>query len=253
MRLAVNIDHIATVREARGGIEPDPVHAAVIAELAGAHGIVCHLREDRRHVNDRDVRVLREVVTTKLDLEMAATDEIIAIALDVLPDLVTIVPEKREELTTEGGLDVASNVHFYTDLVGAMHDKRIDVSYFIDPDPMQVEAAARCGADIIELHTGTYANARTKTEAASELVRLRTAAEIAAQAGLIVTAGHGLERDAYRDRRSVPLIGLVPTDLGRLCVIAVEDGDELSRDTLRTRCLALIVVRAGSESFGIHR
>ena len=193
MRLAVNIDHIATVREARGGIEPDPVHAAVIAELAGAHGIVCHLREDRRHVNDRDVRVLREVVTTKLDLEMAATDEIIAIALDVLPDLVTIVPEKREELTTEGGLDVASNVHFYTDLVGVMHDKRIDVSYFIDPDPLQVEAAARCGADIIELHTGTYANARTKNEAASELVRLRTAAEIAAEAGLIVTAGHGLD------------------------------------------------------------
>lgn len=193
MRLAVNIDHIATVREARGGIEPDPVHAAVIAELAGAHGIVCHLREDRRHVNDRDVRVLREVVTTKLDLEMAATDEIIAIALDVLPDLVTIVPEKRDELTTEGGLDVASNVHFYTDLVGAMHDKRIDVSYFIDPDPLQVEAATRCGADIIELHTGTYANARTKTEAASELVRLRTAAEIATEAGLIVTAGHGLD------------------------------------------------------------
>lgn len=204
MRLAVNIDHIATVREARGGIEPDPVHAAVIAELAGAHGIVCHLREDRRHVNDRDVRVLREVVTTKLDLEMAATDEIIAIALDVLPDLVTIVPEKREELTTEGGLDVASNVHFYTDLVGAMHDKRIDVSYFIDPDPMQVEAAARCGADIIELHTGTYANARTKAEAASELVRLRTAAEIAAQAGLIVTAGHGL------DARNISPICLIP-------------------------------------------
>jgi pyridoxine 5-phosphate synthase len=135
---------------------------------------------------------------------MAATDEIIAIALDVLPDLVTIVPEKREELTTEGGLDVASNVHFYTDLVGAMHDKRIDVSYFIDPDPMQVEAAARCGADIIELHTGTYANARTKTEAASELVRLRTAAEIAAQAGLIVTAGHGL------DARNIAPICLIP-------------------------------------------
>ena len=209
MRLAVNIDHIATVREARGGIEPDPVHAAVIAELAGAHGIVCHLREDRRHVNDRDVRVLREVVTTKLDLEMAATDEIIAIALDVLPDLVTIVPEKREELTTEGGLDVASNVHFYTDLVGAMHDKRIDVSYFIDPDPLQVEAAARCGADIIALHTGTYANARTKTEAASELVRLRTAAEIAAEAGLIVTAGHGLDARNIAPICRIPQIGEV--------------------------------------------
>lgn len=193
LRLAVNIDHIATVREARGGIEPDPVHAAVLAEIAGASGIVCHLREDRRHVNDRDVRVLRDVVSTKLDLEMAASDEIIAIALEVLPDLVTIVPEKREELTTEGGLDVASKVHYFTDLVGLMHDKRIEVSYFIDPDLHQVEAAARCGADIIELHTGTYANARTRTEAEAELTRLRLAAEAAAEAGLIVTAGHGLD------------------------------------------------------------
>jgi pyridoxine 5-phosphate synthase len=193
LRLAVNIDHVATVREARGGIEPDPVHAAVLAELAGASGIVCHLREDRRHVNDRDVRVLRDVVSTKLDLEMAASDEIIAIALEILPDLVTIVPEKREELTTEGGLDVAGNVHYFTDLVGLMHDKRIEVSYFIDPDLHQVEAAARCGADIIELHTGSFANARTRTEAEAELTRLRLAAEAAAEAGLIVTAGHGLD------------------------------------------------------------
>ena len=204
MRLAVNIDHVATLREARGGIEPDPVHAAVIAELAGASGIVCHLREDRRHVNDRDVRVLREVVTTKLDLEMAATDEIIAFALEVLPDLVTIVPEKREELTTEGGLDVAANVHYYTDLVGIMHDKRIEVSYFIDPDLRQIEAAARCGADIIELHTGTFANSRSRIEAEAELTRLRLASEAASEAGLIVTAGHGL------DRRNIAPICAIP-------------------------------------------
>lgn len=204
MRLAVNIDHIATLREARGGIEPDPVHGAVIAEMAGASGIVCHLREDRRHVNDRDVRVLRDVVTTKLDLEMAASDEIIAFALEILPDLVTIVPEKREELTTEGGLDVASNVHYFTELVGVMHGKRIDVSYFIDPDLRQIEAAARCGANIIELHTGTFANARSRSEAEAELTRLRVAAEAAAEAGLIVTAGHGL------DRRNIAPICTIP-------------------------------------------
>lgn len=193
IQLAVNIDHVATLREARGGIEPDPVHAAVIAEQAGAAGIVCHLREDRRHVNDRDVRVLRDVVTTKLDLEMAANDEIIAIALDIVPDLVTIVPEHRQERTTEGGLDVAGNLHYHDDLVRVMHGKGIKVSYFIEPLPVQLEAAARCGADIIEFHTGTYANARSQAEASAELTRLRIAAELAGEAGLTVTAGHGLD------------------------------------------------------------
>lgn len=192
-RLAVNIDHIATLREARGGLEPDPVHAAVIAELAGASGIVCHLREDRRHVNDRDVRVLRDVVTTKLDLEMAATEAIIAVALDVIPDLVTIVPEKREELTTEGGLDVVNHVHYLTDVTSAMHGKGIHVSFFIEPTIAQIDACLHANIDIIELHTGTYANARTRPEAEAELTRLRTAAEYAAQAGLVVTAGHGLD------------------------------------------------------------
>jgi pyridoxine 5-phosphate synthase len=204
IRLAVNIDHVATVREARGGIEPDPVHAAVLAELAGAAGIVCHLREDRRHVNDRDVRVLRDVVTTKLDLEMAATQEIIDIALDVVPDLVTIVPEKRAELTTEGGLDVASNLHFHTDLASVMHNKGIQVSFFIDPTPVQVEAAARCGADIIELHTGTFAHSRSRIEREAEITRLRLAAELAAEAGMVVTAGHGL------DLRNLAHIGSIP-------------------------------------------
>ena len=193
MRLAVNIDHVATLREARGGIEPDPVHAAVLAELAGASGIVCHLREDRRHVNDRDVRVLREVVTTKLDLEMAAHDEIIAIALEVVPDLVTLVPEKREELTTEGGLAIVGNEERFTALPQRFHERGIEVSFFIEPEAAQIEAAAACGADIIELHTGTYANARSGAAKMIQLERVASAARIAAQAGLIVTAGHGLD------------------------------------------------------------
>ena len=193
MRLAVNIDHFATVREARGGIEPDPVHAAVIAELAGASGIVCHLREDRRHVNDRDVRVLRDTVTTKLDLEMAATPEIITIAMDIVPELVTIVPEKREELTTEGGLAVAGNEAHYSELTQRFHDRGIEVSLFIEPEASQIEAAAACGVDIIELHTGTYANARSRAAKDIQLERLRVASALAAQAGLVVTAGHGLD------------------------------------------------------------
>ncbi|MEY3386218.1 MAG: Pyridoxine 5-phosphate synthase [Bacteroidota bacterium] len=193
IRLAVNIDHVATLREARGGIEPDPVHAAVLAELAGASGIVCHLREDRRHVNDRDVRVLREVVTTKLDLEMAATEEIIAIALEVVPDLVTLVPEKREELTTEGGLAIAGNEERFSALTQRFHERGIEVSFFIEPEAQQIEAAAACGADIIELHTGTYANARSGAASMIQLERISSAARIAAQAGLVVTAGHGLD------------------------------------------------------------
>jgi pyridoxine 5-phosphate synthase len=203
-KLAVNIDHVATVREARGGLEPDPVHAAILAELAGAAGIVCHLREDRRHVNDRDVRALREVVSTKLDLEMAATEEIIDIALDVVPDLVTIVPEKREELTTEGGLDVARSVDYYTDLVSRMHDRGIEVSFFIEPLPQQIEAATACGADVVEFHTGTFANARSKSERHAELTRLRLAAELASDVGLVVTAGHGLTRTNLADVASLP-------------------------------------------------
>jgi pyridoxine 5-phosphate synthase len=193
MKLSVNIDHVATVREARGGIEPDPVHAAVLAELAGAQGIVCHLREDRRHINDRDVQALREIVTTKLDLEMAATTEIIAIALDLAPDMVTIVPENRQELTTEGGLNVAENESFLSDVVDMFHERSIAVSLFVEPDRNQIEAASRTGADMVELHTGTYANARDTAKADGELIRLRIGAEHASQEGMIVKAGHGLD------------------------------------------------------------
>jgi pyridoxine 5-phosphate synthase len=192
MRLCINIDHIATLREARGGVEPDPVTAAQICELAGVDGIVCHLREDRRHINDRDLRVLRETVKTKLDLEMAATEEIVKIAVDTLPDLATLVPERRQELTTEGGLDVLGHRHRLRDVVSELHRHEIPVSLFVDPLPAQVEAAREVEADFIEIHTGEYANARTEEQANELLATIRAAAVQARQIGLRVNAGHGL-------------------------------------------------------------
>jgi pyridoxine 5-phosphate synthase len=192
MRLAINIDHVATLREARGGVEPDPVAAAAICELAGAEGIVCHLREDRRHVNDRDVRLLRETVKTKLDLEMAATEEIIRIALETLPELVTLVPEKRQELTTEGGLDVRAHKSYLQDVIKEFHKHDIEVSLFVDPVAEQIEAAKHIGADMIEIHTGEYANARSEKEAQALLEIVRAAARLGAELGLGVHAGHGL-------------------------------------------------------------
>jgi pyridoxine 5-phosphate synthase len=192
MRLCINIDHIATLREARGGQEPDPVTAAHICELAGAQGIVCHLREDRRHINDRDLRLLRETVKTKLDLEMAAVDEIVKIAIETLPDLVTFVPERRQELTTEGGLDVRGNRHRLHDIIKEMHRHEIEVSLFIDPVAEQVEAAREVEADKIEIHTGEYANARTEREQMELLEIVRGAAKQARELGMGVNAGHGL-------------------------------------------------------------
>ncbi|HSQ75685.1 MAG TPA: pyridoxine 5'-phosphate synthase, partial [Bacteroidota bacterium] len=176
MRLCINIDHIATLREARGGVEPDPVTAAHICELAGAQGIVCHLREDRRHINDRDLRLLRESIKTKLDLEMAATEEIVKIAVETLPELVTFVPERRQELTTEGGLDVRGHRHHLRDAISEMHRHEIDVSLFIDPVLDQVDAAAEVDADKIEIHTGEYANARSEREQMELLEVVRAAA-----------------------------------------------------------------------------
>jgi pyridoxine 5-phosphate synthase len=192
VQLAINIDHYATLREARGGVDPDPVHAAVIAEMSGAHGIVCHLREDRRHINDRDVRILREVVSTKLDLEMAATPELITIALETVPDLVTIVPERRSERTTEGGLALAGNHAQYLGLVESMSAKGIATSFFIEPDYAHIEAAVLCGASHVEFHTGSYANGLTSAARTAELTRLQHACSFAHDAGLVVTAGHGL-------------------------------------------------------------
>ncbi|MCS6808351.1 MAG: pyridoxine 5'-phosphate synthase [Bacteroidota bacterium] len=233
IHLAVNIDHIATLREARGGIEPDPVAAASIAELAGAIGIVCHLREDRRHINDRDLRLLRETIKTKLDLEMAATEEIITIALDTLPDLVTLVPERREERTTEGGLDVASNLVYYTQVVARMHQNDIAVSFFVEPQRDQINAAATAGADIVELHTGTFANARSSHEQQEELRKLREAAAYAASLGLNVTAGHGLNYVNVRSICTIPEIQEVSIGHAIIARAAFVGLDTAVRDMVR--------------------
>lgn len=192
LSLGVNIDHIATLRQARRTVEPDPVAAAVIAELAGADGITVHLREDRRHIQDRDVRLLRQTVRTHLNLEMAATEEMVAIALEVKPDYVTLVPERREEITTEGGLDVAGQVSRLRDVVGQLQGSGIPVSLFIDPDPTQVAAAAQVGARWVELHTGRYAEASSAAQRQVELDHLEKASQQALQLGLRVNAGHGL-------------------------------------------------------------
>jgi pyridoxine 5-phosphate synthase len=204
--LNVNIDHIATIRNARGRNEPDPVIAAAIAELAGAKGIVSHLREDRRHIKDRDVRLIREIVQTKFDLEMAATDEIINIALEIRPDLVTIVPEKRQELTTEAGLDVRANRESLRTLCKKMHDKGIEVSLFVDPDEMQIEEALIVGADMIELHTGPYANVTDEKSKKVELNLLFAAAAFAHNSGLKIAAGHGLNYFNTQDICKIPYI-----------------------------------------------
>jgi pyridoxine 5-phosphate synthase len=192
MQLTINIDHIATLREARGGVEPDPVTAAHLCELAGAHGIVCHLREDRRHINDRDLRILRDTIKTKLDLEMAATDEIVKIAVETLPELATLVPERRQELTTEGGLDVRGNRHRLRDVVKELQRHDIRVSLFVDPVREQIEASAEVEADTVEIHTGEYANARDETQQHELLEVVRGAAKFARDLGLRVNAGHGL-------------------------------------------------------------
>jgi pyridoxine 5-phosphate synthase len=192
VRLGVNVDHVATVRQARRIDEPDPVLAAYLAELAGADSIICHLREDRRHIQDRDLKLLRETVKTRLNLEMAPTNEMVRIALEVKPDLCTLVPERREDLTTEGGLNVALNIEGLKKTVKLLHDADIKVSLFIDPDPEQVKASHRCGADIIEIHTGRYAEAKKESEIEKRLEEIENAAKFAAKLKLSVSAGHGL-------------------------------------------------------------
>ena len=192
MRLSINIDHVATLRNARGESEPDPVAAAAVVEDAGADGIVCHLREDRRHIRDKDVQRLRSSISTKLDLEMAATPEIVSIALRVKPDLVTLVPEKRRELTTEGGLDVVRFQSSLKKVISRFHDRGITVSLFVDPVKNQLDTSAAIGSDMIELHTGEYANARTPAALRRRLETIRSAAEYGHSLGLGVNAGHGL-------------------------------------------------------------
>ncbi len=190
--LGVNIDHIATLRNARGTKYPDPVHAAEMAERAGADGITIHLREDRRHIKDRDVRILRDTLQTRMNLEMAVTDEMVTIALEVKPEFVCLVPEKREELTTEGGLDVKGQLDKVKAATQTLCQAGINVSLFIDADNEQIFAAKECGAPFIELHTGHYANAKTEHDQQIELEKISTAATYAASLGIIVNAGHGL-------------------------------------------------------------
>lgn len=191
-KLGLNVDHIATVRQARGGVEPDPVTAAALGEMAGAEGITIHLREDRRHIQDRDLEILRRTVKTRINLEMAATQEMIRIALKTKPEQVTLVPEKRQELTTEGGLDVILNLKFISDSVKRLKDGGIVVSLFVDPDPEQIKAANKTGADYIEIHTGAYADASTWADRERELEKIDTAIKLARKVGMGVNAGHGL-------------------------------------------------------------
>jgi len=193
-RLGVNIDHVATLRQARRTVYPSLVEAAALCEKAGAHGITIHLREDRRHIQDADVYALRSSLKTRLNLEMANNPDIVAVALDVRPDEVCLVPERREELTTEGGLDVAGQRDQLAPVVAALRAAGISVSMFIDPEPRQVEASAALGAPYIELHTGAYAE-RTRSERELELGRLMAAAQLAHDLGLKVNAGHGLSLD----------------------------------------------------------
>ena len=190
--LGINIDHVATIRQARRTVEPDPVAAAVLAELGGADGITVHLREDRRHIQDRDVHLLRQTVRSHLNLEMAPTEEMVKIALEVKPDYVTLVPEKREEVTTEGGIDILANRDRFTAIVEQLQGAAIPVSWFIDADSVQIEAAASTGAKFIELHTGKYADATEEASQAQELAALEQGTQIAISAGLRVNAGHGL-------------------------------------------------------------
>ncbi|HEY9707617.1 MAG TPA: pyridoxine 5'-phosphate synthase, partial [Oculatellaceae cyanobacterium] len=187
-----NIDHIATIRQARRTVEPDPIAAAVLAELAGADGITVHLREDRRHIQYRDVYVLRQTVRTHLNLEMAPTDEMVAIALNIKPNYVTLVPEKREEVTTEGGLDVAGQSERMSEIVAKLQGANIPVSLFIDAEPAQIDTAANIKAQFIELHTGRYAEATDEESREKELAVLAKGCEQAIAAGLRVNAGHGL-------------------------------------------------------------
>ncbi|KZR88320.1 Pyridoxine 5'-phosphate synthase [Synechococcus sp. MIT S9508] len=213
--LGVNIDHIANVRQARRTVEPDPVPMALLAELGGADGITVHLREDRRHIQDRDVDLLRQTVRSRLNLEMAATDEMVEIALRVRPDMVTLVPERREEVTTEGGLDVASQIEQLKIMVQRLHEQAIPVSLFVDPDPSQLKASRDAGARWVELHTGTYSEAAW-TEQPHELARLTEATALSRSLGLRVNAGHGL---TYQNVEPVAAIeGMEELNIGHTIV-----------------------------------
>ncbi len=203
-RLSVNVDHVATVRQARLDTEPDPVTAALMAELAGADGITMHLREDRRHIQDRDLRILRETLKTSLNMEMGATDEMVEIALELKPDLVTLVPEKREELTTEGGLDLGLDMARLKGVVATLGDSGIPVNLFIDPEADSIRKSHKIGSAGVEIHTGAYANASDPGQREAELGRIGDAVILAEKLGMKVHAGHGLD---YRNVSAVATLG----------------------------------------------
>lgn len=203
LRLGVNIDHVATIRNARGGRHPEPLRAAHLAEKAGADGITAHLREDRRHISDQDIQQLKEEITLPLNLEMAATEEMLEIALRTRPNAACIVPEKREEITTEGGLDVIKHHHYLKKYVDKLKEKNIRVSLFIEADPKQIETSHALGADIIELHTGAYCHAEGE-QRIQELRRIKEGAQLAQQIGLECHAGHGLSFDTVQPIAAIP-------------------------------------------------
>jgi pyridoxine 5-phosphate synthase len=214
--LGVNIDHVATVRQARRTTEPDPVWAATLAQLGGADGITLHLREDRRHIQDRDLRVLRETVTVKLNLELSSSADVVAIACSTRPDQATLVPEKREEVTTEGGLELLTGRSKISEAIARLRGAGIVVSLFLDPDPQQIEAAAGLGADAVELHTGQYALATGDQQQAAELAELTKAAEQVRSLGLVLHAGHGL---TYRNVKPIAAIaGISELNIGHSIV-----------------------------------
>src|SRR5690606_6577075 len=226
MRFSLTVDHVATLRNARGEMQPDPVTAALIAEQAGADGIVVHLREDRRHINERDVRLLRELLTTKLDLEMAATEEIIKIACDVVPELTTIVPEKRQELTTEGGINVVDNINHLRDTITELHNYDIEVSLFIEPEIDQIDASAEINSDFIEIHTGVFANALSEEEQFDELERIRLAAKHAKKLGLGVNAGHGLNYQnikIFRELSDIDEVSIGQAVIARAVFVGIKE------------------------------
>ncbi|MBI4707152.1 MAG: pyridoxine 5'-phosphate synthase [Candidatus Omnitrophica bacterium] len=211
-RLGVNIDHVATLREARKGIEPEPVMAALLAQASGADSIVVHLREDRRHIKDSDVFNLRNILHTRLNLEMSAADEIVDIACKVVPDQATLVPEKRQELTTEGGLDVANNFNKLNKAIKKLKDHNIEVSLFIDPDKKQISAAKKIGASMIEIHTGRFADATSKNEEDKYFKEIKLSTVFARKIGLSVNAGHGL--NYHNVSRIAKITGIEELNIG---------------------------------------
>lgn len=216
IKLGVNIDHVATLRQARRGREPDPVWAAVEAQLGGADGITLHVREDRRHISDRDARLIRPIVQVKYNLEMAATEEMVALALELGPDQVSLVPERREEVTTEGGLDVLGNQERIAAVTDRLRSAGIVVSHFIDPDPKQVEASKQVGADAVELHTGRYADASVESDVEREFAALEKASAKAVVLGLTLNLGHGL--NYHNTGRVCGIAGVAELNIGHSIV-----------------------------------